>query len=263
MVPADYDIAVFLDIRTVSADPRLREIIEGRLDRESLGPGAALLLEQVEAVVIALKDRNVLGAVRGPLTKQSLINLLKAPGTDVESQSYGASEISRVETAYPPGIKVAMSRLDDTTLVFRAGLSPKSSSTDLVKASLDTVAGSMPGYYSVPAVKQLLEMVPQGFAVMVALDCSRFGKFTGCTALSISSKKEGEDAILHWVFQYWSPTMAQAALLALKEQAARDAQGPSKPLEPVQITREGNTVRMKARVAISESLPGLLGLGGD
>ena len=182
MVPADYESAVFADVRALLADPVLREAFEEQGTLAAFGPAAETIEQQVDALVVAQGDRGVLGILRGPLDIEAIVARLTTSAADVESENYGGYEIRRldVETAFFT-ISLGISPLDDITAFFAISFSPDNPSADVVKGALDTVGGQSPGYLSDPLARQLFEGVPRGFAMLIARDCSLFvGEFEGC-----------------------------------------------------------------------------------
>ena len=254
MVPIDYDTVLFMDLSFILEDPSLKEAFERQGILDALGPAAGPIQEQVDALVLAQRGAGALGVLRGSLDAESLINSLKAPNAEVESESYAGFEILKVVLTFPFfTLDIPVSFLNDTTAIFAVSFSPESPSIDAVKAALDTVEGSKPGYLSDPPVKQLIGSVPQGFSMVVTRNCGPPDGPEGCEGSAISQVKEGENVISHMVFGFSSPAMARAARPAIKEEILKDLR---EPLELLEVAQEGNLVRVRGRGDISTAILG-------
>jgi len=267
-IPADHDVVAFIDIKAVLQDPDVKEALEQEGVLDALGPAAGRIQQEVNTLVMAIGDTGLLGLLRGPLDVRDLLNSLKPQGANIESESYGAFEILKLDVEFPLlTLKVAASLLDDTTAVFALGFSPESPSVDLVKAALDTVGGSKPSFLSDPAARQLVESVPQGLITVVARNCDFLGgladqSIAGCTGLAMSAAKEGEDGVINGIMGFESPLVALVAAAIIKEEVAKQTEEIPEFLKTTEITQEGNLVRLKGTVDIREALSATLDLTG-
>ena len=253
-IPADYDTVIFVDLKFILEDPDLREALEEQGVFAFLGSAADPIQEQGDVVVLASGGGGVLGVTRGPLNAEEFINALKAPGSEVESESYGAFEILKVEVEIFLRFSLAISLLDDTTAVFGISFSPATPSVDLVKAALDTVDGSTPGFLSDPAVEQLVDSIPQGFSMVISRKCGSPDVVEGCTGSAISHIKRGAGVVSNEVFGFSTPEMAEAALPAIEEEVSNDFK---EPLALLGITQEGNLIRVLGSGDISTAILGV------
>ena len=259
MVPADYESAVFADVRVLLADPVLREAFEEQGTLAAFGPAAETIEQQVDAVVVAQGDRGVLRILRGPLDIEAIVARLTTSAADVESENYGGYEIRRldVETAF-----FTISPLDDITAFFVISFSPDNPSADVVKGALDTVGGQSPGYLSDPLARQLFEGVPRGFAMLIARDCSLFvGEFEGCKGYAVSATIEEERGVINGVLGFTTPALAELALSGIRAAVEEDSKDVPEILEATKVTLEGDVVRLRTIASVNEALSAVLGLG--
>ena len=269
MVPADYDLVIFSDLKTILQDPTLKEALEKQGILTLLGPASGPIQDQADTMVIASGGAGVLGVLRGDLEATALLDSLKAPGYETEPESYGQFELYKLDVDLSfLTLNLAISFVDDMTAVFSLSFSPESSSVDVLKAALDVVNGSQPSFLSDPLVNQLVRNTPQGIATTVAKDCtpleepSSQNAIVGCLGLAASSVLVGgDDVAISWTVEFSSPAAALAALPAIKEQVAKLGGG-SSPSEAIEGSVDGKTVRVKALVDASGAIAGVLGLIG-
>ena len=261
-IPAGYGDVVFVDSETIIEDPILRqEFIElGGL--AILGPIAGPLQEQLHQVVLATdQEVGVLGVLRGPVNIEALVRSVEALGGGVESETYGEFQIQTLEvkTRFLT-LALAISPLDEMTAVFAISLTTENTSADLAKAALDTLEGSTPGLLSDPVAGRLVLAVPQGFAMLVSVDCAFiFEELTGCTGVSISSRREGESGIISGVLAFGASELAQEALLAIQEGLAAEDPDVMELFEDTEVILEGNLIRLTSEVSLDEALSAVLG----
>ena len=252
---------VFLDVGTMLRDHSLKEALERQGVLALLGPSAGQILQQVDALGLAEDSSAVLVVLRGSLDAESIINTLRAPESEVGSESYGAFEILKVKVAVPFfTLTVPITLLDSSTAIYAISLSSKRPSIEVVKVTLDAVEGSEPGFLLDPAINQLFRAVPQGFAMTFARDCSIFGEYEGCTGLAMSVMKDGSDGVIELVRGFTSPELAQAALPAIREQVLKTGAPATHP-KAVEVILEGDVVRSRARLDINTALQAALEKG--
>ena len=256
-IPDDYDASVFLDIKTIFDDQFLKEGFERLGILAALGPAAGPIRKQVDAMVLGAGGAGVLGVTQGKLDVPSLIGSLRPTGAPAEPDVYGEYRIWKVGLDLQfVTLRLALSLLDESTGIFAISFSGESTAIDGVKAALDTVDGKAPGLLSDQEISQLLGAVPPGFVVMVTKDCSAYGDHEGCTGLVASAMRVGDDAVVSWVHRFSSPSLAQAALSAIRAQASTLG-GASEPPKIIEGFAEGSLVRIKARIGIGEALSAL------
>ena len=261
LVPADHGGGIYLDIRSILGDPVLKEALERQGVLAVLGPIRAPLEERADGLVLAQRGGVALGILRGPLDAEELIDTIKAPGSVVEPEDYGGFEIQTVQVVVPfLSLIIPISLRDDTTAIFAISLNPENPGINSVKAALDTVEGSNPGLLSDPAVNQLVEAIPWGFATFAANDCGRVGRLEGCTGLAISAVKAGEDGVIHWAFGFSDPELARGAFQTIAARVEGLA-GPSVSFKDIESSLEANIIRLRATVDISDVLEAVLGRG--
>ena len=254
VLPADYDSVTFLDIGSMLGDPELKEALERQGVLATLGPVTGLVKERVDAMVLAPYESGALVVLRGPLDAEALIDSLKAPDSEVESERYGGFDIFHLTVQYSFfSLSVPIAILNDTTAVFAISFSAANPGVDAVKAALDAVGGSQPNLLSDPALDQLVNAVGPGFSVVVNRGCDASSAWEGCTGVAISQMKEGEYVISHEVVGFTGAELAEAALPAIREQTLGDVREPSELLE---VTQEGNLVRVRVKGDISTVILG-------
>ena len=159
--------------------------------------------------------------LRGALDRQKLVDSLTAPESQVESESYGALEILKLRITLPfLTLKVPVAFLDETTGVFAISLSPEHSSEAELKAVLDHVGESKPGFLADTAILELFQRIPTGVAMVVDVGCQALGRYEGCQRTATSAVPEADYGVVHWVFEFSTSEAAQAAP---PHQQARDS----------------------------------------
>ena len=260
-IPSGYGHVVFVDSQTIIEDPILRQEFIDLGGLAILGPIAGPLQEQLNQVVLATdEEAGIVGVLRGPLNIGALVRSVETLGGGVESETYGEFQVQTLEvkTRFLT-LSLALSALDETTAVFAISLTTESTSADLAKAALDTLEGSTAGFLSHPVAGQLVVAVPQGFALLVSLDCALFfEELAGCTGISISSQREGETGIIGGVLAFGTSELAQEAVLAIQEGLAAEDPEVTGLFEDTEITLEGNLVRLKSEVSLDEALSTVL-----
>ena len=93
MVPAEYDTALYIDLANILQDSTLTDTLERIGVIAVLGPAAGPIQEQVDSMVLAQVGSRALGVLSGQLDGQRLVDSLKSPNSEVESEVYGAFEI--------------------------------------------------------------------------------------------------------------------------------------------------------------------------
>jgi hypothetical protein len=244
LVPADYDVAVFVDLRSVLADPNLT----GALDRSGVLGDLGRMLgfpEGVDALVLAwafgLGDR--LWVLRGALDTEELVNSLKAGGAVVELESYGAFEIWKVETRFTSLTqKLTIVDLEGSTVLYAQSIGAEGlSGADSVKAVVDTAKGSKPGILSDDALEQLFESAPLGFHMMVNRTCD----IDDCAGFVVSHTAEGEGLVFNMVLGLSDPVTAQGLISGLTEEML--TQGNIDPSDILEATAVGGRVRLRVK----------------
>ncbi|MDA2936885.1 hypothetical protein MYX75_01295 [Acidobacteria bacterium AH-259-A15] len=248
VIPADYDVAVFMNLRTILEDPNLKEALtrSGALLDLDLVVGS--FEEQVDTLILAwafgVGDR--LWVLKGSLDTEELINSLKAQGAVVESESesYGAFGIWKVDTKFSTlTLNLTITPLNDSTVIFARRDFPSEGlgGVDAVRAALDTVKGSRPGFLSDESLKRLFESAPLGFHMMVYRHCD----IDDCEGFVVSHTKEGEDLVFNMILGFSDPVIAQGILSGLKEEML--TQGNMNPSDILEATVVGSKVRLRVK----------------
>ena len=239
------------------ADPALRETLEREGILNALGPAAGPIQERTDALVLAQGGgQGALGILSGHLETDDIIASLTAPGTEVESEIYGGTEIWKAKVVFQYfALDVPISSLDDTTTVFAVSFSPETPALDVVRAALDAANGSRPSFLSDHTVRQLIEAVPLGFSMVIsARDCGPPEGPEGCTGSAISQIKEGDAVISNAAFSFSTPAMARAALPALKEEVLQDVR---ESLVLLEAKVQGNIALVRVRGDTSTAILGI------
>ena len=254
LVPADYKTSIFADLKTILQDPSLKSALEERGLLRILGPAAIPIEEQVDSIVLALGGPGVLGILSGTLDAPKIINSLKFPGSEVETESYGAFEITKLKVVSPfITINGALSTLDETTAIFAVSLSAGSPSEEVIKTVLDVIEVSTANFLEDPFVQRLFAGVPAGVGMTVGRDCELFGAFDECTGVALSATRDGEDGVITGILEFASAEAAKAALPAIREMIEK--------FDPEDLIAEveGNRVRLSAVVNVKSALRVALG----
>ena len=259
-VPAEFETAVFMDIRAVLQDPSLRDALEQQGLLGILGPAAGPVREQGGALVLAMGGPGAFGVLRGALDISRFTEALKAPNTEVESEVYGEFEILKVSIKFGIfALTLPISALDDTTAIFAVSLSPQRPGVDVVKAGLDTAQGSAPGFVDDPALARLLRRVQPGFAVVVSRNCDLPGDFPGCTGFAMSAARDDEGAAIDLALEFAVTAEAEDAANSLREGLS---EGPLTLMGERRIIQDGRTVTIQGRAPLDEGLLAAFDLAG-
>ena len=259
MVPAEYNTVIFADIRAILQDAGLRQALDDLGLLAALGPAGDAIQSQADVLVLARRGSRALGILRGPLDRQKLVDSLTDPQSEVESESYGAFEILKLRISLPFfTMIVPIAFLDETTGVFAISLSPEHSSEAELKAVLDHVGESKPGFLADTAILELFQRIPTGVAMVVDSGCQALGRYEGCQRTAASAVPEADYGVVHWVFEFSTSEAAQAALPTIR-QGISGLQGPLSAERVIEGSQRGNTVEIRSTVDISEALSGAIG----
>ena len=264
-VPASYDAVLFTDVETMLQDPNLQSVLQEQRVLAMLGPASGAIQELVDALVVGVDNEGILGVFRTSSDATGLITALGTLAAGVDLETYGSFEIMEINVDLPLlKLHLALTVFDETTAMFATASTPDVvGAGDMVKAALDAAQQTTPGFLSDPAVAALVSEVPQGFATLIAKDCTALGEtpFEGietCTGLVISATKEGETGFITGAVSFDSTEAAQAAMPAIREQLERVG-GLSD--SPALSSVDGNLVRFRVPVDLNASLLEEFGLG--
>ena len=260
-VPSGYRNVAFLDLKEIMESAQLSESLDRLGVLAALGPAAGQLKEGLDAILIAQGGQGILGVLRGDVDPGELVESIKTPASQVESEDHGEFEVLTVGVELPFfSLVLAVARLDDTTVLFGVGSSVEGSS-GLVKSALDAATGAAAGLASDPSVRALLDGLPQGFAVTLDPGCSLLRDIEACTGSVVSAKADGEQGAVHGVFLFADAEAASAGLPAIEETASQIG-GPSSPLSAIEATVDGSSVRIEGTVELEAALAWAMGQVG-
>ena len=179
---------------------------------------------------------------------EELINSLKAKAAVTETESYGAFEIWKVDAKFSTLTqKLTITGVDDSTVIYARGFPAEGQGgADAVRAALDTLNGSRPGFLSDEALKQLFESAPLGFHMMVYRHCD----IDDCVGFVVSHTKEGDNLVFNMILGISDPKVAQGVLSGLKEEML--TQGNINPSDILEATVVGSKVRLRVKADVNK-----------
>ena len=253
-IPAEYDSAVYLDVMFLLDDPDLRAAFEEQGGLSVLGPAAGPVEEMVDSLVVAEGDPGLLAAVRSASGVQSLVDGVLPQNLNVESETHGPFEITSLEISLPIlSLKIAGSLISDRVALITVSTSATGAVVDQIKVALDTAQGEGSGIISGPLMQQLIEVVPAGFTVLVARDCTvAFDDYEGCGGFVMSTTREADHGIIDAALGFETPQLLQAALPRIEAEMDTGLEPGS--LGATEVSVQGNLLLLRTRVDISEAI---------
>ena len=254
LIPARFETLVYLDLTEALLDPQIRETVEKESVLSSLGPISGVVLDQVDSIAVAGDEEGILAVSQGFEDVQGLISPLSSLGANVDTETYKGLEISAVGIQSPFfNVSFAVSTIDDSTSVFGISFEAGEAGPDLVRATVDVVSGDVDGALSGPILARLADNIRLGLAVLLSTDCTSLGVVEGCSGVAISATKEGDDGVIHGLFVFPSPEVAQIAL-PLVEAELSNLGSEDSPVKSVEAVLDGDTVLARVVVDVATAL---------
>ena len=268
-IPADYDPVLILDVRSIVNDPVLFDALEEVDILSALGPAAGAVLESTGVFAYALSDTAVLITLRGSTSVEDLVAAIRGDDeAGVEPESYRNFQIWGFDVEFFITVKMAASEIADDTIALVITLPPTTvSSVDSLKAVLDSIATSEPGFASDPVIEAMLESLPQGIVMIATKDCASFGQLPSraadlCGGLAFSVTQEVEDIVVSGVLSFSAIPTAILAVPIIKEEIIRVGSA-FEFLKDAEVSRKGNLVLIKASGDFSSALSKLVELASS
>ena len=221
LAPAEFETAVFVDIRAIEASP----LLESEFNLEELGLPAIVsstvtnLLDGMGAVEGSGGEES-LAVLDGPIDIESLFQLAGGFGFALgvpEPEAYRDHRVWNIDIL---GLILAVGEADATTVVLSSGsTSGKASYIDLVKGSLDSFDGVAPNWLDDPVNNKLLKRLPSGFVTTLLAGCADLVQLAvvidlpGCAGAAVTVESLGADGVvLYGLVAFEDEVLASAGL---------------------------------------------------